>query len=604
MSLFPCSLPVLGFAAFSGTGKTTLLEMLIPSLIQQGVRVAMIKHAHHDFDVDKPGKDSFRLRKAGATQMLISSRYRNALMTETLDKGACLDALLARIDPDKADLILVEGFKDEPIPKIELNRKELGKPWLHENDPHILAIACDSAPNTSLPLLDINDISAITAFIFEWIEREKYPNKKSATCDAFSSNMLSVKQAQENIQHTIKTKQKTSMISLDDLYNRVLGEPVIAPVNVPSTTNSAMDGYAIRSQDISLEGEEEAFFLAGEVFAGHQYDKPLEKGQCVRIMTGAPIPEKADTVIMKEQAKAKNDLVYFDLKKGTFSPGQNVRQAGEDIQKSHVVFEKGTRVSSPVLGMIASLGFERVPVFSPLKVALFSTGDEVQAPGSALKDNCIFDSNSYTLRSMLKKLGCKVIDFGIVKDSQKALEDVLIQATAQADMVICSGGVSVGDADHIKTVLNARGEMHFWRVNMRPGRPLAFGTLFKDNANTPLTNCPFFGLPGNPVAVMVTFLAFVEPAIRQMQGETSWAPLRFKAIAKETIRSRKGRTEYTRGIYNMDETGQLSVRSTGTQGSGILSSMAKANCLIEISPDIENAEKGSLVSVIPLTSRL
>ncbi|WP_028025018.1 bifunctional molybdopterin-guanine dinucleotide biosynthesis adaptor protein MobB/molybdopterin molybdotransferase MoeA [Enterovibrio calviensis] len=597
MSLSNCSLPILGFAAFSGTGKTTLLEKLIPALVEKGIRIAMVKHAHHDFDVDKPGKDSYRLRKAGATQMLISSRYRHALMTETPDDECTLNQLLGQLDQNNADLVLVEGFKHQAFPKIELHRAALDKPWLHPDDPNIVAVACDNSPSpassselssSSLPRLDINDIENLVGFIQRWMESHY---AQTATCDSLSPTMLSMEDGKSKILAAISTSEHNETCGLNELPNRVLSADIVAPVNVPSSTNSAMDGYAIRSDDI----ERESYRLVGEVFAGHHYAVKLTAGECVRIMTGAPVPEGADTVIMREQANDDNGTVSFDTSKGVVRAGQNVRQAGEDLRKGATVFHTGKRIGAAELGMMASLGFDRAEVFRPIKVALFSTGDEVQAPGTSAKSHCIYDANRYTLRAMLTKLGCDILDFGIIEDTKAALHDTLIAATEQADMVISSGGVSVGDADYIKTVLSQLGNINFWRVNMRPGRPLAFGKL---------GDVPFFGLPGNPVAVMVTFLQFVEPALRKMQGDTYWQPEIFSAITQERIRSRRGRTEYTRGIYSISANGQLEVRSTGSQGSGILRSMSEANCLIEVAPDVDNAEVGDRVTIIPLASRL
>ncbi|KXF81461.1 bifunctional molybdopterin-guanine dinucleotide biosynthesis adaptor protein MobB/molybdopterin molybdotransferase MoeA [Enterovibrio coralii] len=583
-----CSIPVLGFAAFSGTGKTTLLEALIPQLVASGVRVALIKHAHHDFDVDKPGKDSYRLRKAGASQMLISSRYRNALMTETPDEETTFNQLIQRINHNEADLILVEGFKTETFPKIELNRAANDKPFLFPSDANIVAIACDSKPDTHLPLLSLNDISSIHGFILKWMESH---NAQTATCDSLSPTMLSVEAGREKILSAIDVPTFSQQASLDDICHRVLATPVVAPLNVPSSTNSAMDGYAIRSDDI----ERDTFTKVGEVFAGSQYAKPLEKGQCVRIMTGAPVPDGADTVIMREQAEEEANSVSFDTRKGKIRAGQNVRQAGEDIRVGSEVFTIGTRISAPVLGMLASLGIDKADVFPTVKVALFSTGDEVQAPGTPPKQSCIYDANRFSLKGLLTKLGCEIIDYGIIEDSEAALNTTLANAMDSADIILSSGGVSVGDADYIKTVLSNLGDINFWRVNMRPGRPLAFGKL---------GNTPFFGLPGNPVAVMVTFLQFVEPAIRKMQGEVNWQPQRLVAITQEKVRSRIGRTEYTRGIYSINSNGQLEVTSTGSQGSGILRSMNEANCLIEVAPDVESAEVGDRVTIIPLESRI
>ncbi|EJG0721614.1 bifunctional molybdopterin-guanine dinucleotide biosynthesis adaptor protein MobB/molybdopterin molybdotransferase MoeA [Vibrio parahaemolyticus] len=587
------NIPILGFAAYSGTGKTTLLEALLPKLTEAGLRIGMLKHAHHNFDVDKPGKDSYRLRKAGASQMLIASRNRFALMTETPEAEAEFEYLLTRFDEDKLDVVLVEGCKNIAFPKIELHREEVGKPWLYPHDENIIAIASDSAElDSELPQMNINDLDAIAQFVLQYVQDAKAPKSKekdAACCDTLSPAFLSVVQGQEKVLSLVNTVSEIEACKIENAYGRVLAEDIISPVNVPQYTNSAMDGYAIRSDDV----DRDSYQVVAEVMAGHAYDQPLEVGQAVKIMTGAPTPLNGDTVVMREQASQEGDNVTFNG--ANIKAGQNVRQAGEDLAIGSDVFTAGTRLASPEMGMIASLGFGEANVFRKLKVAVFSTGDEVQAPGTEQKANSIYDSNRFTIMGMLEKLGCEILDFGILEDNEQLMIEALENASAQADVVMTSGGVSVGDADYIKLALDKLGQIDFWRINMRPGRPLAFGQI---------NNKPFFGLPGNPVAVMVSFINFVEPALRKMQGEQGWKPLKVNAIATENLRSRQGRTEFSRGIYELDDTGRLTVRTTGKQGSGILRSMSEANCLIEISPAIDTVKAGESVTIIPLQGRI
>ncbi|EHH1238997.1 bifunctional molybdopterin-guanine dinucleotide biosynthesis adaptor protein MobB/molybdopterin molybdotransferase MoeA [Vibrio parahaemolyticus] len=587
------NIPILGFAAYSGTGKTTLLEALLPKLTEAGLRIGMLKHAHHNFDVDKPGKDSYRLRKAGASQMLIASRNRFALMTETPEAEAEFEYLLTRFDEDKLDVVLVEGCKNIAFPKIELHREEVGKPWLYPHDENIIAIASDSEElDSELPQMNINDLDAIAQFVLQYVQDAKAPKSKekdAACCDTLSPAFLSVVQGQEKILSLVNTVSEIEACKIENAYGRVLAEDIISPVNVPQYTNSAMDGYAIRSDDV----DRDSYQVVAEVMAGHACDQPLQVGQAVKIMTGAPTPLNGDTVVMREQASQEGDKVTFNG--AHIKAGQNVRQAGEDLAIGSDVFTAGTRLASPEMGMIASLGFGEANVFRKLKVAVFSTGDEVQAPGTEQKANSIYDSNRFTIMGMLEKLGCEILDFGILEDNEQLMIEALENASAQADVVMTSGGVSVGDADYIKLALDKLGQIDFWRINMRPGRPLAFGQI---------NNKPFFGLPGNPVAVMVSFINFVEPALRKMQGEQGWKPLKVNAIATENLRSRQGRTEFSRGIYELDNTGRLTVRTTGKQGSGILRSMSEANCLIEISPAIDTVKAGESVTIIPLQGRI
>lgn len=592
------NLPLLGFAAYSGTGKTTLLEALLPMLTESGLRIGVLKHAHHDFDVDKPGKDSYRLRKAGAGQMLISSRKRHVLMTETPEAEADFDYLLTRFDIEKLDLILVEGCKNIAFPKIELHREEVGKPWLYSNDSNIIAIAADTQVESELPQMSINDLESIRDFIINYakdfnptsVSCQSKPSKApTVCCDSFSPAGLSVTQGQEKILDSITTEQLSENVAVESAYGRVLAEDVVSPINVPQNTNSAMDGYAIRGDDL----DQEQYHVVAEVFAGHSYDQEIQKGQAVKIMTGAPTPIAGDTVIMREQAVQEGDFVRFPDAK--IDVGQNVRMAGEDLSVGQAVFTQGTRIEAPEMGMMASLGFATCPVLRKVKVGIFSTGDEVQAPGTPQQANSIYDSNRFTIIGMLQKLGCEIVDYGIIEDDQQKMTEVLHSAALETDMVLTSGGVSVGDADYIKLALDELGEINFWRINMRPGRPLAFGKI---------EQTPFFGLPGNPVAVMVSFINFVEPAIRKLQGQTNWTPVKANAIATEQLRSRQGRTEFSRGVFSMNEHGQLEVRTTGKQGSGILRSMSEANCLIEISPSVDTVKVGETVTVIPLQGRI
>ncbi len=594
------NLPLLGFAAYSGTGKTTLLEALLPKLTATGLRIGLLKHAHHDFDVDKPGKDSYRLRKAGASQMLIASRNRHALMPETPAAEADFDYLLTRFDAEKLDVILVEGCKNIAFPKIELHRAEVGMPWLYPHDKNNIAIAADETGATVLPQMHINDLDAIAYFVLDYVKKWRAQqiqphtvsdskNNAAACCDTLSPAFLSVEQGREKIRSLISPLAETESVAIQECYQRVLAREVFSPNNVPAYRNSAMDGYALRRDDL----ERDSYRVVAEGLAGSHYPKTVERGEAVKIMTGAPMPLGADTVVMREQATQNGELVSFAGAK--IKAGQNVRQAGEDLAQGQAVFSIGQRVLSPEMGMLASLGFAHGDAFRSLKVAIFSTGDEVQAPGGDIEPNSIFDSNRFTLTGLLKQLGCQVIDLGIIEDDEAKMMQVLEHAAKQADVVITSGGVSVGDADFIKSALEKLGQIDFWRINMRPGRPLAFGQI---------AGKPFFGLPGHPVAVMVSFINFVEPALRKMQGEQGWQPLKVNAIALEDLRSRQGRTEFSRGVYAFNTQGQLTVRTTGKQGSGILRSMSEANCLIEIAPAIDTVKVGESVTIIPLQGRI
>jgi molybdopterin molybdotransferase len=356
--------PILGFAAFSGTGKTTLLEKLIPKLTQAGLRLGVLKHAHHNFDIDQAGKDSYRLRKAGATQMYISSRYRHALITETAEQESTFEALLNQFDHQHLDLILIEGFKSHSFPKIELRREALQNPWMHTSDSNIIAVATDIAIECSLPKFNIDDLDHIAQFVINYTQDfSKQTTDKSsdsssptavASCDTLSPAFLSVEQGQARILNAVSEIEGEEICSLENALHQIIATDIQSNLNVPQHTNSAMDGYAIRDEDIKLE----KFLLVGEVMAGHHYPHPLKMGEAVKIMTGAPIPINGTTVVMREQAQevAHNNLTYVTFNGAAVQAGQNVRAAGEDLAVGQVVFKAGTKIRSAELGMLASLG--------------------------------------------------------------------------------------------------------------------------------------------------------------------------------------------------------------------------------------------------------
>jgi len=437
----------------------------------------------------------------------------------------------------------------------------------------------------------------------------------SLSCFDLGERMLSVDEALEAILgFAAASSPAHETLPLAALRGRVLSEDITSPVNVPQNTNAAMDGIALAwpvgqqsQRQVQEQGQKhaplalpECWALVGESLAGHGYRDEVPEHAAVSITTGAPMPPGTDTVIMSEQLEeappeAGRERVRV-TRPETVKVGQHVRQAGEDVPLGAVALTAGTRLAAEHLGLLASLGVDRARVSRQVKVAIFSTGDEVTAPGEPLPMDGIFDANRFSLHGLLTALGVEVIDLGILADSSQGMVSALRDAAAAADMVITSGGVSVGQADWIKPALAETGELGFWRIAMRPGRPLAFGRLGNERV-------PFFGLPGNPVAVMVTFLQFVQPLIRRLQGEHAWQPLRLMARAEESLKTRSGRVDFLRGVYHADESGQLWVRSTGRQGSGILSSMVAANCLIEIAAPCAGIEAGETVTLQPFMHR-
>jgi len=361
----------------------------------------------------------------------------------------------------------------------------------------------------------------------------------------------------------------------------------VSPIAVPGHDNSAMDGYAVRFQDLLPVGDT-VLKRIGESFAGKPWTGAIGAGECVRIFTGGVMPRGADSVVMQE--RAVEDASGVRIAPGALAKaGQNRRFAGEDLKAGQVVFRSGQRIRPAELGMIASLGIGEVSVFRKLRVAFFSTGDELKSVGTPLGPGEIYDSNRYTLHGMLTRLDCDVIDMGVIEDVPEKLERAFATAAGAADVVITSGGVSVGEADYVKQLLDKLGEVLFWKIAMKPGRPLAYGKI---------GDAHFFGLPGNPVSVMVTFYQFVRDALLILQGQRDVSPLpTFKVSLSAPIKKVPGRTEFQRGILTADALGGWSARTTGDQGSGILSSMSQANCFIILGPDTGNVAAGELVEV-------
>ncbi len=424
-------------------------------------------------------------------------------------------------------------------------------------------------------------------------------NKRQTSCaDAFEADAISVANAREIITQKITPIKESEKLDLRSCLNRYLAEDIYSPIDVPSHTNSAMDGYAIAGDDLPTQTIQ-SYSISGISYAGRPSSDAHKVGHVTRIMTGAVMPKGTDTVIMQEQIEIVDTLTVDTLNvliKPEHKKGQNVRQAGEDIAKGCLVLSKGQQITPADLGILSSLGMGELNVTIRPRVAFFSTGDELRSVGETLKEGEIYDSNRYTLFGMLKQLDVNITDMGVVRDTQDAIYDAFVKASEIADIVITSGGVSVGDADYIKPTLKALGDTHFWKVGMKPGRPLTFGTL-----NIKPNNAWFFGLPGNPVAVMVTFMQFLEPAIHYLSSGKIKAPVTLQAISTDQINKRAGRTEFQRGIFEKTPDGKLSVQRTGKQGSGILTSMSIANCFIVLPEDSNGIEEGEIVEIQPFS---
>ena len=409
--------------------------------------------------------------------------------------------------------------------------------------------------------------------------------------DDYDPNSLPVDRARELILGLLAPVVGHERVFVRQALDRVLSEDVISPIDVPSHNNSAMDGWALRFDDLAANGETRLKHI-GTAFAGRAFEGRVGAGETVRIMTGAVLPPGTDCVAIQEVVRVDGDAVIIP-------PGQrrdqNTRRAGEDLQAGKPAIPAGRKLRPAEIGIVASLGIGEVSVRRRVRVALFSTGDELCSIGTPLAEGAVYDSNRYTLWGMLTRLGCDVIDMGVVRDDPAALEAAFREAAACADAIITSGGVSVGEADFIKQLMAQLGEVAFWKIAMKPGRPMAFGRIEPDGPARP--GAWLFGLPGNPVAVMVTFYQFVRPAILKLTGLDPVPPFpAFPVRCAEPMKKGRGRTEFQRGIL-FRENGEWCVRPTGAQGSGVLRSMADADCFIVLEHDRDKVDAGDTVNV-------
>ncbi|VAW81526.1 Molybdopterin molybdenumtransferase [hydrothermal vent metagenome] len=406
-----------------------------------------------------------------------------------------------------------------------------------------------------------------------------------SACDSNTNSLISVDQALDNILSAIQAVTHHENVALKQSLGRVLAVPIKSPIDIPSFDNSAMDGYALPYQQATTEVL--TLINIGTAWAGKPFAGTVKQGECVRIMTGAVIPDGCDTVVMQEQVTVADKTISFP---NQMSRGQNIRWQAEEIKSGDTVLNPGKLLMAVDTGLLASVGVTEVMVYRKPRVAFFSTGDELKPVGSPLVKGQIYDSNRYLINSMLTRLGVDLLDMGVITDDPELIQAAFEQASEVADMVITSGGVSVGDADHVQDILQTKGQVNFWRVAMKPGKPMAVGKF---------NNAHFFGLPGNPVSALVTFYQFTQPALKKLMGcEQYFSPI-IKARSLDTLKKFPGRQEYQRGILSTDENGESVVSTTGLQGSHILTSMSLANCFIILARENDGVNNGDLVDVQP-----
>ena len=415
----------------------------------------------------------------------------------------------------------------------------------------------------------------------------------AAKLEAYDPQALPANEVLNFLDHLVAPVQDQESVDIFAALGRVTSQDVISPINVPPHDNSAMDGFALDGSQLS-QTQVSSFRVVGTALAGKAWNGHVNDGECVKIMTGAIMPQGLNTVVPQELCKLTIEDV-IEIPAGMLQTGDNRRLRGEDIMQGQAALQKGALITPAAAGLLASLGLPKVWVARRLRVAYFSTGDEILSLGEPPREGAVYDSNRYTVHGMLQALGCEMIDMGVVKDDPILLEQAFNQAAEQADAIITSGGVSVGEADFTKAMMKKLGDVVFWKIAMRPGRPMAVGRIQKSNRSTVL-----FGLPGNPVAVMVTFLAFVKPALLKMMGSHAAPAPMVRAKTQEVLRKKPGRTEYQRGLVTRSAEGELQVVTTGNQGSGVLSSMVQANGLIVLSHQQATAQVGDWVDVLML----
>ena len=565
---------VLGFAGWNGSGKTWLLTRLIPVLVARGLSVSTIKHAHEEFEIDRPGKDSFEHRAAGAHEVLVSSAKRYALIHELREEPERgLADLLPLLGP--ADLVLIEGFKHARHSKLEVHRASVG---MHAGCHDVTASAARRPRARRGPGARVRASVGrhAGAALMAQLSKDAF---------AFGGKLMSVEEALAAIVERVPAVNEPETVALSRADGRVLAQTLHAPLDLPPFDNSAVDGYAVAFADLSPYGPT-TLPVAGRLAAGHGAGHVAAAHSAVRIFTGAPLPAGTDTVFMQEDVDLVGACVVLPA---GLERGANARPRGEDIKAGSPALAAGRRLRPQDIALAAALGCDRLVVQRSLKVAIFSTGDEIVTPGKPLGPASLYDANRPALAALLRRYGCTITDLGVVRDERAAVIVKLALAARDHDLVLTSGGVSTGDEDHVRAAVEAAGSLVFWRLAIKPGRPVAMGVL---------GGTPFVGLPGNPVAVFVTFAYVVRPLLAALLGETLPVPVPIVVRSSFRHRKKEGRREFLRVTLDTGS-GTPVARLHPVDGAGIITSLTQTDGLVVVPEAVVRIAPGDPLEFYP-----
>ena len=583
---------VFGIVGWKNNGKTTLVERLIAKLCERGYVVSSVKHAHHNVDVDEPGRDSYRHRMAGAKETMLATGNRWALMHENRgEETPPLEELLLRFEP--CDLVIIEGYKGEQHAKLEVVRELNHRGLLQQQVPNVVAIATDRQDlDTKAPLLNLNDIDAIADFV---VEHTGIANNKAIQetvtndCYRLSQGLLPAQHVWDSMRKLAQTQVASEERPLGACHGLRLAKVVTSPQDSPRFNNVAVDGWAVKFADLAANNFQ-LTAMTGEANAGGSSQTSLEDSKCLRVFTGARLPVGADTIVMQEDVQTDAGVVTFP---SDTKANSNWRSQGEDVAQGDIIIKQGQRLRPQDIGIAAAAGIAQLTVYQPVKVALFSTGNEVHELGSELPADGIYDVNRYMLKALYESLHCQVTDLGILEDDYDTIKQALQQASNDHQLIVTSGGASTGNHDHIAQVIQELGQVHAWRIAIKPGRPLAFGQLGQ---------ALFLGLPGNPVAANVCSLMFGQPLIKAIGGGKWQHPQCYPQTLGFEVNKKAGRREWLRVYREQQADGSYLLKRSASHGSGILTSLTKADGLVEVDEATSYLPHGAQVSFLPFCS--